>query len=281
MSTFHLFRLKIEKPQQSSLFANPDQRSSDIIKIAIEEKPSRELRKGHTWKIGNIVPLEVNGIFFALGRITKSIVERYDERRGDFLEESFEEAPYTYIIIDLEYQVAAISQKSRIAQSVGVIASRLEKLLSQSNIAMENELKFTLSLINDPSEFIELLNASIRISHFEMTFSPPNPFDVDEDFHKPMERLLRAAKGDKGKTLIDGDNLDSEPLVELARSAAGTGDNAKAKIQLEGKEKPEMKNLRGNPVTITQEDLGTDNGKRSLFEKVRRTYEKIRGALSE
>ena len=57
--------------------------SSTIILRAILGKPVHELRKGQTWHIGNIHQLSETEVFFAFGRITKSIVERYDEEHGE------------------------------------------------------------------------------------------------------------------------------------------------------------------------------------------------------
>ena len=281
MPVFHLFRLKVERPQQAPLFGNPEQSNVEIIKSSIEEKPSQELNKGNIWRIGNIVEIGDDGLFFALGRITKSIVERYDESKGDFLDEALDEAPYTYVFVDLQFQVCAIAQKPKIAQKPGTIASYLAKLLTQSNNLDNTNLKITLSLINDPDDFIELLKTAFRISHFEMTFSPPNPFDVEHDFHQPMERLLGETNGNKGKTSIDGEHLEPRPLEELARSAAGTGESAKAKIQSEEGQKPILKHLKGNPVTLDQDDLTTDDEKRTFLERVRDTYRRIRGTVAD
>ena len=84
MVTFYLFRIKALKPSQIQLF-DEDQSPPEIIFNAIQSKPSAELRSGYIWHIGNINSLKKNAVYFALGRTTKSIVERYDEEEGNFL----------------------------------------------------------------------------------------------------------------------------------------------------------------------------------------------------
>lgn len=118
MSEFHLYRLKFEWPDQTSILSHPRPTNLELLKAAIHEKPSGEPRKDQHWHIGNVVELDEQGICFALGKVTSSTVERYDERKGDFREEPIEEAPYTYVLADLNLQVLAIAKKPRIAPEV-------------------------------------------------------------------------------------------------------------------------------------------------------------------
>lgn len=74
MLHFQLFRIKVQEPAQKSfLFSNKP--TSELLVLAIKEKPSAELRKGYTWHIGNIFLLDDEGLYFALGRTANSIVE--------------------------------------------------------------------------------------------------------------------------------------------------------------------------------------------------------------
>lgn len=278
MTIFYLYRLKIERSETPSIFDDPSRSAGDIIRSAIEEKPSEELRKGQSWRIGNVQNLSDETIFFALGKITKATHELYDESRGDFVEEAFEEAPHTYVAVDLEYQVCAIAQKTKIAPRVENIAKNLAKLLTASRVARDSHLAFTLSEISDPEEFLTLIRNSIRISEFEMTLSPPNPFDVERQFHRPMEEFLQATNAHEGKTGIKGQDLESSIIEDLARSAASTGNKAKARILSEGEDRPTLKHLDGNPVTVAVEDIVTDDEKRSLLSRIRDAYRRVRGS---
>lgn len=277
MTVFYLYRLKIERPETPSIFDDQSRSPGDIILASIEEKPSEELRKGQSWRIGNIQKLSADTVFFALGKITKATHELYDEALGDFVAEALEEAPHTYVAVDLEYQVCAIAQKTKIAPRVDNIAKNLAKLLSASNVAELGHLEFTLSEISDPDEFLELVRNAVRISEFEMTFSPPNPFDVNRQFHKPMEEFLQAAHAQQGKTAIKGESLEAEVIEDLARSAASSGNKAKARIQSEEDAKPTLKHLDGNPVTVSVDEIVTDDEKAGLFARIREAYRRVRG----
>lgn len=277
MTVFFLYRLKIERSETPSIFDDKSRLPGEIILEAIEEKPSKELRKGQFWRIGNLQKLSSSTVFFALGKITEATHELYDEVRGDFVARALAEAPHTYVAVDLELQVCAIAQKTKIAPRVDSIAKNLAVLLSVSSVAELGHLEFTLSEISNPDKFLELLRNAIRISEFEMTFSPPNPFDVDRQFHRPMEELLKATHGQQGKTAIKGESLEADVIEDLARSAASTGNKAKARIQSQENEKPSLKYLDGNPVTVSVDELVTNDEKTGLFERIREAYQSVRG----
>lgn len=100
MLTFYLFRAKVISPKQQILFGD-EKKPPEVLRSVLLSKPSKELRKGHVWHIGNVNELDEESIYFALGRTTTSIVERYDNVGQNFLEEDFETSPYTHAILDL------------------------------------------------------------------------------------------------------------------------------------------------------------------------------------
>lgn len=275
---FHLYRLKIEQSIKPPLFKDPTNQPRDIILAAIERIFSQNFQKAQSWRIGNIHEPTQNTIFFAFGKITRATHGFYDESRGDFIEETFEEAPHTYVAIDLEHQICAIAQKAKIAPRVRNIARNLEKLLNAVHqTEMEyHDITFTLNEINDPEEFITLIRTAVCISKFEMTFSPPNPFDAEEQFQRPMEELLKWSHADKGQTSIKGQNLEPNTLEKLSRSAAASGNNARAHIQSPSDTKPVPKKLAGNTTTVTIDDIVTDDQKFNLIQKIRSAYLRVR-----
>ena len=279
MIEFYLYRLKIERPELA--LGDPSRSASDIITSAIREKPSPQDRHRPTWRIGNVQVFGNDAVFFALGKITKSTHGLYDESRGDFVERAFEEAPHTYVAVELKLQVCAIAQKGTVTSSVDTIAKNLARILTSSHAAGHGTLVFKLSRINDPDEFISLVRNADRISEFVMTFSPPNPFDVDRQFHQPMEQLLKASNAANGKTSIKGDQLEPDTIEILSRSAASTGNMATARIQSEGSSKPILKKLGENPLTIPIDEIATDDEKLSLFGRIRETYRRVRGGEDE
>lgn len=277
MSVFHLFRIKIERSAQPSLFEDKTKSARDLILDSIQEKPSHETRKDQIWRIGNIEEILSDGLLFAFGKVTKSKREVYDEANGNFRAEDQDEGPHTYVSIDLHNQVCAIAHKPKIAPYVKNIAGNLAKLLDESKTAKEHHIKFAITAISDPDAFIELIRNAELITQFEMTFTPPNPFDVEEQFHKPMENLVQATNATDGLTRIKGQNLDSGVLEDLTRSAAAAGNEAKARIQSPGDQKPVTKYLAGNPITVAVEDLVTHEDKLGLLERIRQSYRRVRG----
>ena len=273
---FHLFRITVERPTLQ--FDEPSTSSSDLILSAIQEKPSHRMPGRAHWRIGNVELCGPMGVFFALGKVSKSTHGMYDERLGDFIEESFEDATHTYVAMDLEYQVCAIGYKSKVAGRVKYIADNLARLLGTSTIATTGALTFSLTELSDPDEFLQLIRNAIRISSFEMTFSPPNPFDVDDQFHRPMEQLLQASAAERGRTSIFGKALESETIETLARSAASTGNTAKARIQSEENTRPILRSLSDNPMIIAVREFVTTDEKINLVALVRRAYQRIRGS---
>lgn len=227
---------------------------SDLFLWALKEKPSMELRKGHYWHIGNISIVDEYGGYFAAGRTTKSILEKYDQHSGDFLEEMLETSPYTYVLFDCRIGLLAIAKKSKLSPTVSGISKKIQSLFESSAVIAKHGITVTVDPISDPLDFIASLRSSFNIKTFEVTFSRPNPFDADEYFQKPMEKYLDAANGDQGKTSIAGDDLDSVTLVEVTKSVAATGNDAKAVLRVHSKAAYSIKRLRSNPAHFSHDD---------------------------
>jgi len=276
--TFYLYRLKIERSKEPGLFDDTTSSPSDIIRAAVEEKPSKEIRKGNIWHIGNIEQVGDTGLFFAFGRVTKSIVEKFDEEAGNFREESEDQAPYTYIILDLEYQVCAVAHKSKIAPKVSQIANNLARLLNETSVAKDNNLNLVMAEISDPHEFLEYVRTAYVIRKFDVGFSPPNPWDVEADFQKPMEKFLEVTGGSKGKTTIQGESLEKDPIEKLASAAAATGNSASVQLKQEKDQNFVTKKIGGNSTTLTTDEFATQDEKRTLLSKVIGLYQSVRDA---
>lgn len=97
-----------------------------------------------------------------------------------------------------------------------------------------------------------------------------------KDFIHPFQELLKASNGDKGKAEIKGKELNPESLEDIARSASSTGDDAAAVMQLAEQARPIRKRLRGNPLIVTQEDLSDEGQTKSLLQRIRQAYERVR-----
>src|SRR5690606_11286274 len=130
--------------------------------------------------------------------------------------------------------------------------------------------------INDPEEFVAQLRNAFAITRFSMTFSRPNPFDVEEHFHEPMVQFLRESRGKNGRTTVNGDSLNPELLEPLARSAAATGNDASATLKRTRKGRKLRRGIKNNPAAVVHEEPVTRDEKQSLGEKIRETYAQIR-----
>lgn len=281
MFEFYMFRIKVYPPKQYGLFAD-DQSSTGVLRRILEEKPSAELRKGYVWHVGNLTHIEKNGVYFALGRTTQSLIERYDEEEGNFVEEDFETSPYTHAFLDFKYQVLVLAKKTRLAPTPKGIAGQLEKLLNSSEYVQAEGARVEISQINDPEDFVLQIRNAYSVTRFSMEFGEPNPWDANKDFQQPMQKLLKKSDGSKGNTTIQGADLNRDTLEDLVRATASTGNDAQATIKTSQNGKLKRKRLKGNAATIvTQDEIGSTEQRRSLLQTVREYYEKIRRHLQE
>lgn len=273
---FQLFRLKVER--DADLFANANVTPSSLISKALAERPKAETRKNQLWRIGNYEVLDKTGnvVFFAFGKVTKSKKDTYDEESGSFIEQEGEDAPHTYALVDANIQVCAIAPNYKVSQSVASVARNLANSLSMTTTASETRTRFRVDPIMDPQSFIDLLKSAERIVEFEIGFTRPNPFDVNRQFQRPMEELLQETDGVEGTAKIKGEALGSEPLEELARSAAASGNSASARIQLQEDAAPKKRKLAGNQANISSEQVATLDEKRTLWGIIKQKYSEIR-----
>jgi hypothetical protein len=275
MLEFQLFRIKAYPPIQTQLFTKPKS-PPEILQETIRSHPSVELRKGMIWHIGNILNIDKDGLYFRVGRTTKSMIAVY--QNGNFADEEFETAPYTHVILDVPLEICGIANNSKLSPKTRGIANRFIRLLNESDYARNLKAKFEIGEINDPEDFVTHLLRAYSISKFWITFSRPNIFDANEDFVKPMGKVLKELDGEKGKTELDGPKLKPSGLEELARSAASTGNDASALLIEEETGRKVKKRLKGNPITLSQEDVADKKQRKNLLQRIRDLYRKIRGA---
>lgn len=275
MSNLYMFRIKVIETNQITLFKTSSDRTKLLTKI-INEKPSVELRKGYIWHIGNVDNIGDDGLLFAVGRTTKTSKELYDDATGNFLEVDDVESPFTHILFDKYYSTLGIVPKRRLAPTVKGIARNLEKLLNHHSIPQNEGIRIEISEIPDPEGFLHHIQTAYQVTSYTVEFGEPNPFDVDDDFHRPMENYLRATGGQNGKTTVSGEDLNRDSIERVTRSIASTGKNAKARIKEGPDQRPVSKSLNGNPVQIpfSEEDK---NDMKVLLERFKKAYEEVRG----
>jgi hypothetical protein len=256
---------------------NGPKKPSEILLETIKSLPSAELRSGMIWRLGNVCEIDENGLYFRVGRTTKAKREIYQE--GNFIDKEFEEAPYTHVVLDIPIEVCAIAKKIKLSPSPKGIANQLIRLFAGSKTSQYYGAKFEIDWLKDPEDLITHLRKAYAISRFSMTFSRPNPFDVEEDIIGPFSKFIKEAQAEKGKAQVEGENLKPQLLEDLTRSAAATGNDATARLQVHEEQKPTTIHLRENPVFIQHDDVSDDEQKRSLLGKIRHRYEQLRGKL--
>lgn len=274
MSSIYLFRIKVIKTAQGALFENGVSREEFLVSL-IEDKPSEELREGYVWHVGNVLNVGKEGLLFAAGRTTKKSKELYDEETGDFVQVDDEESPFTYVYFDKKFSILAIEPKSKLSPTVKGIANSLKKLFNQQASVYDYGAKIEISEIWDPEGFLKQIRGAYSVVGFTVEFSKPNPFDVDADFHKPMEKYIEATGGQKGKATVQGDDLDRISIEKVTRSVASTGNDASVRIRPEERQRPVTRHLRGDPVSVAF-DEGERQEPKDLMQRVREAYARVR-----
>jgi hypothetical protein len=272
MLDFQLFRIKVIYPSQRDFFwEDPDR--AGLLSEAIHDNPEADLRKGITWHIGNVEDLGPDGIYLRLGRTTKTTMEVFE--KGKFLDQAFETAPYTHVLVDLEYGICAIARKTRLSPNAAGIARQLARLLAKTERISRLKIEIKLDDIKDPEDFIHHLRSAYAIQKFTVWFSRPNPWDVN-DFQGALQRYADASNAEQGKAEIKGESLDTEVAEELSHAVAATGDDASAQLMPEGGRKPITKRLRGNPVTLKEDEIGDRKEKATILGRIRSLYLRVR-----
>jgi hypothetical protein len=270
---YSLFRVKLILPRQSSWLHYHVTRT-EVFLASLEEKPGSEVRQGYKWHIGNVELYSPNSGYFAIGRTTRSTVEKFDVESGNFIEEELETSPYTHCVFDGEIGFIGIAKKPSLSPTVDGIARRVEDLLSRTTQVRENDIRVEVSAIPDPDGFLREIEQAYSVLQFAATFHGPNPFDADELFQKPLTVYLAAADGQRGRTQIDGDDLNREVLQAVTKSTAATGNEASAKIKRVRGARAVKIHLGGNSLGTSYEEE-THEPKRAL-EDLKSLYRHVR-----
>lgn len=274
MKNLWLFRIKVIEVKQGALFRS-EQSRSDFLRNLIIRKPDGEIRKGYVWHIGNVSEVDASGLFFAIGRTTKTSKELYDEESGDFLAVEDEEAPFTNVFYDFSLSVLAIVPKARLSPSPKGVARSMEKLLNHQHDVADQGFRIEVAEIWDPEGFLQQIRQAYSVISFSVDFGKPNPFDVQKEFHEPMEKYLEASGGEAGRTTIRGEDLDRDTVEDVTRSVASSGKNASARLRREIGQRPVVRHIKGDPVVVSADENEMDD-RSGLLDRIRAAYERVR-----
>lgn len=272
VSEYHLYRVKLIKPAQFQLFSN-DVKTSQIFEEAINEKPSLVLKEHNVWHIANIEYIDITGGRFAVGRTTKTTVEKFDNASGDFIKQIDDSGPYTLVYFYSDIGLIGITKKTKVAPDVKSIASRIKGLFEKTAIVQSFGIEVRVDPIPDPESFLEKIKNAYSVTKFKASFTGPNPVDADELFQKPISVYCSALGGENGSIQVFGESLDKDVIEAVTKSTAATANTASARIKTERNKKPVPVYLKGEAVKISIDD---DASSDVAFYEIRQIYDGVR-----
>jgi len=172
---------------------------------------------------------------------------------GDFHEAEALVAPNTLVVVDLNFQLLAIAHRIELSQSVYAVASRIRTLLASTTVVVETGCTVSVEAINDPTDFIQVLESAAAVVKFKVAYGLPNVWDVDRDFQRPIQDTARVLGAYEGEATFKGDDLRRGPLVRLARASSAIGKRAVAWVQKIAGERVVAVRQENNPVILEQQ----------------------------
>jgi len=270
---YHLYRAKFIKPAQLPLFVK-SKSSMELFLESIHDKPEYTLSSGSEWHLGNVRMLDEFSGSFAVGRTTKTTVEKFDKETGDFVDELDDSGPYTVVIFDAKIGLLGIAKKSKLAPNASSIARRIKDLLLTTRVAIESGIEIRVDVIPDPEDFLDKLRGAYSIRKFRATFTGPNPVDADELFQKPLSVYAQSMGASSGTLEVVGEALNEEVAESVAKSTAATGNTASARVIPNKGTKAKNIKMKGDAVVVAVEDDATNS---QVLEQMHAEYMRVRG----
>lgn len=270
---YHLYRAKFIKPAQLPLFVKRKS-SMELFLESIHDKPEYTLSSGSEWHLGNVRMFDEVSGSFAVGRTTKTTVEKFDKETGDFIDELDDSGPYTVVIFDAKIGLLGIAKKSKLAPNASSIARRIKDLLLTTRVAIESGIDIRVDVIPDPEDFLDKLRSAYSIRKFRATFTGPNPVDADELFQKPLSVYAQSMGASSGTLEVVGEALNEEVAESVAKSTAATGNTASARVIPSKGTKAKNIKMKGDAVVVTVEDNATSS---QVLEQMHAEYMRVRG----
>lgn len=269
---FHLYRAKFIQSDQIGVFESP-MSPREIFDRAIQERPNIERPEQSAWHIGNVAFIDDHSGSLVVGRTTKTTAERYDETTGNFIEQVDDAGPHTFVFFDLEIGLVAIAKKSKVAADVPAIARRIQILLQQTKVVLDNNVSVRIDMIPDPQNFIEKLRTAHTIMRFIAYFTGPNPDDADEYFQKPISVYAKKINAISGNVDVRGRHLNEQVAESVARSTAATGNHAAAVIRTSADSAPLRVSMQKEAARVT---VDKESHNAEVLEQIRARYREVR-----
>lgn len=273
---FTLFRVQVHVSDQLPLLSN-FRVPREILVAALTERPTVEHPRG-SWHIGNVTEISPDGLYFAIGKQQPKRVGVLDAD-GDFHNHAALVAPNTHAILDLKYQVLGIAKNTDLAPEPKSVARRLRALLQATAVVRYLQCKVTIEVINDPTEFVDILSRAAAVTKFQVSYGLPNVWDAEEDFQKPIQKTSKELGSDVATATFKGEDLNREKLIRLTRAAAAIGKRAKAWVRRKKAQRPTPISTKENPATQAVDAIDESQLLRwaqETLQAVRGLYEDIR-----
>ncbi|MCC4863339.1 hypothetical protein [Vibrio splendidus] len=265
---YYLYRVKFIKPAQLSLLL-PSLSPSQVFLEAINEKPEMMLSSGSEWHLGNVDFFDQLTGSFAIGRTTKTTLEKFDKESGNFIDQLDDSSPYTTVVFDCRIGLLGIAKKSKLAPDAETVA-----LFEKSETVIHTGSEVKVNFIPDPQGFIQKLRAAYAIKSFKATFTGPNPVDADELFQKPLSVYAQQIGAQTGSLEVKGEALNEEVAESIAKSTAATANTASARIiPAEGKKVVPIR-MKGDAVSVV---VSLDASYRDVLARIQDEYSRVRG----
>lgn len=236
--------------------------------------PNIPLSNGNEWHLGNVRMFDQDSGSFAVGRTSKTTVEKFDKETGDFVDELDDSSPYTVVIFDAKIGLLGIAKKSKLAPNASCISRRIKDLLLTTKVAIESAVDIRVDVIPDPEDFLHKLRSAYSIRKFRATFTGPNPVDADELFQKPLAVYAQRIGASFGVLEVVGEALNEEVAESIAKSTASTGNTASARVIPNKSAKAKNIKMKGDAVVVTVADDATSI---QVLEQMRAEYMRVRG----
>jgi len=270
---YYLYRVKFIKPAQMPLLS-PNLSPSQIFLEAINEKPELMLSSGSEWHLGNVDFFDELTGSFAIGRTTKTTLEKFDKESGNFIDKLDDSSPYTTVVFDCRIGLLGIAKKSKLAPDAETVARRIRGLFEKSETVINTGAEVKVNFIPDPQGFIQKIRGAYAIKSFKATFTGPNPVDADELFQKPLSVYAQQIGAQTGALEVKGEALNEEVVESVAKSTAATANTASARIIPEEGKKVIPIKMKGDAVSVV---VNLDASYRDVLERIQEEYSRVRG----
>lgn len=203
MHWLHIARIRCEPQQQISMFETSREPTA-VITDAILARPTANVGRASEWHIGASEKISGDGVAFQMGRVQAISSPQFDSEAHSFFESQAERAPYTVAVYDQRHQVCGIIKKSGVSQSPTEICAKLERLLNSTRFPLESGFRILVDPLVDPTDFLEQIRKSARVTKFSFTAGFENPFDVEGLIQRPAEKFNQLVGGEQTKVEVEG-----------------------------------------------------------------------------